>query len=29
MRNAAMANLWPLWSVLELEMWSRECLAPT
>ncbi len=27
MRNAASANLWPLWSVLELEMWSRECLA--
>jgi asparagine synthase (glutamine-hydrolysing) len=21
------ANLWPLWSVMELEMWSRECLA--
>jgi asparagine synthase (glutamine-hydrolysing) len=28
MRNAAVANLWPLWSVLELEMWSRECLGP-
>jgi asparagine synthase (glutamine-hydrolysing) len=28
MRNAASANLWPLWSVLELEMWSRECMAP-
>ena len=26
MGNAAVANLWPLWSVLELEMWSRECL---
>jgi asparagine synthase (glutamine-hydrolysing) len=21
------SNLWPLWSVLELEMWSKECLA--
>jgi asparagine synthase (glutamine-hydrolysing) len=26
MRNIGSANLWPLWSVLELEMWSRECI---
>ncbi len=26
--DAARANLWPLWSVLELEMWLRECVAP-
>ena len=25
MRKAGSANLWPLWSVLEREMWSREC----
>ncbi len=24
--DPAHSNLWPLWSVMELEMWSKECL---